>query len=208
MSTVRHLALAAVAAALGGCALLGSDDRRPPAVYVLTLPRAEAPATIAPCGTLEVHEPAPAAGFASARMLYQREPHRLEAFAYARWAEPPASMVQEALVVALEASGLFSAVLPAPAPVPADVSVAGDLLRVLQHFDGGASEAEVGLDVRVVDLRAAKLVASRRVEHRVRASPDPAGGAASANEALARVAADVVELARTGLDCARGAQPD
>jgi cholesterol transport system auxiliary component len=202
-----RLVLAAVVGALGGCGLLGGGERTPASVYLLAVERGDAPAAGGACGTLEIHEPAPAAGFASARMLYQREPHRLEPFAYARWAESPASMVKEALVIALESSGLFSAVLPAPAPVPADVSLAGDMLRVLQRFDGGASVLEVGLDVRIVDLRDARLVASRRVERRVQASPDPAGGVASANRALAEVVAEVIELVRSGLDCAGAAQP-
>jgi ABC-type uncharacterized transport system auxiliary subunit len=168
---------------------------------VLALDPASATPRLGTCGTLEVGAPAPAAGFATARMVYQREAHRLEPFAYSRWAEPPAPMVQAALVDGLERSGLFAAVLAAPAAVPPDLRLESDELRVVQQFDGEASHVEISLDARLVDLHRPRLLAAQRLSASVPAAADPGGGVAAANRALAELVDDLVAITKPALDC-------
>jgi cholesterol transport system auxiliary component len=191
--------LALAGTSCGG--LLGGKERTPVAVYLLETGSAAAPAGSGGCGVLEVGAPDPAPGFATARMLYQREPHRLEPFAYARWAEPPAQMVQQAMIAALVSSGLFAAVLAAPAAVPPDLIVDSDAFNLIQRFDGGSSRTELTLNVRLVDQRASRLLAVRTLSASAPAGGDPAGGVRAANLALADVIGQLLEMTRASLDC-------
>jgi ABC-type uncharacterized transport system auxiliary subunit len=199
---VRATSIVVLALASTSCAgLFGGKERTPVAVYVLETGSATAPASPGGCGIIEVGVPDPAPGFGTARMLYQREEHRLEAFAYARWAEPPAEMVQQAMIDALESSGLFAGVLAAPAAVPPDLVVDSDAFDLIQRFDSGASRSEMSLSVRLVDRRASRLLALERLSASAPADGDPAGGVRAANVALAQVIDRLLEITRAALDC-------
>jgi ABC-type uncharacterized transport system auxiliary subunit len=206
--SARAWIIAALALSCASCSsLFGGKERTPPAIYVLSLDPAATPPHAGSCGALQVSEPDPAPGFSSARMVYQRQPHRLEPFAFARWAEPPAPMMQDAMVRALERSGLFSAVLAAPAAVPPDYSLESDALSVLQSFDGGTSQTVIELSIRLVDLRKSRLLAVQRLSASVPAEANPAGGVAAANRALAQVLDQLVGLTRNAVDCSGPAPP-
>jgi len=195
------LALMLALATAACSALFGGKERTPVAIYVLALDHADPSGSPGTCGTLEVSMPSPAPGFATARMVYQREPHRLEAFAYSRWAEPPAQMVQAAMLDALQRSGLFAAALQAPAAVAPDFTLQGDGLSVLQRFESGSSMAEVSLDVQLVDERHNRLLAAQRLSASVPSEPRPEAGVNAANRALAQLTDELVELARRSIDC-------
>jgi len=201
--TLRAVLIAALALSCAGCAGLLGKERTPAAIYVLALDSQAAPAGAGSCGTMEVSQPDPAPGFASSRMVYQREPHRLEPFAYARWAEPPAPMVQAAIVDALARSGQFSAVLAAPAAVLPDYRLETDSLRVLQSFDGETSQAVVEVNIHLIDVRKARLLTVQRLSATMPASANPAGGVDAANRALAKIIDDLLELARHSIDCSQ-----
>jgi ABC-type uncharacterized transport system auxiliary subunit len=200
-ATVVLLALATTSC--GG--LFGDKERTPVAVYVLSVDRAGEAPQAGGCGLLEVSMPDPAPGLGTARMLYQREAHRLEAFAYARWAEPPAQMVQEAIVEALESSGMFAGVLAAPAAVPPDLSLDSDGFSIIQRFDGGTSQSELSISVRLVDRHASKLLAVKRLSASVPAEGDPEGGVHAANRALAGIVEQLLEVTRGALECTNAA---
>jgi cholesterol transport system auxiliary component len=205
-STLRAAPVAALALSCTGCAaLFGGNEHAPPAVYVLSLDSSGAPANAGTCGTLEISQPDPAPGFATSRMVYQREPHRLEPFAFSRWAEPPAPMVQGEMLEALTRSGQFSAVLAAPAAVLPDFRLQSDSLRVLQSFEGDSSQAIVELSVHLIDVKHARLLAVQRLSATTPASADPAGGVEAANRALAKVVDDLLELTRRSIDCSQQA---
>lgn len=195
------LALILVLATAACGALFGSKERTPVAIYVLALDRPDAPASQGTCGTLEVSMPSAAPGFSTARMVYQREANQLEAFAYSRWAESPAQMVQAVMIDALQRSGLFAAALPAPAAVRPDFTLQGDALSVLQRFEGGASTAEISLDVQLVDEHRARLLAAQRLSASVPAEPRPQAGVDAANRALAQLVQELVQLTRRSIDC-------
>jgi cholesterol transport system auxiliary component len=198
----RAAAVAVLAVLCTGCAaLLGGKTHEPVAIYVLQVDTDAPPQGTPPCGTLEVTEPAPAPGFATARMVYQREAHRLEPYAYARWAEPPSAMVQAALISTLEHSGLFAAVLTAPAAVAPDLRLESDALSVLQHFDGGSSELRLALAVRLVDLRESRLLAVQRFTVSLPAGQGPVSGVDAANRALAQLAGELLDLTRRSTHC-------
>jgi ABC-type uncharacterized transport system auxiliary subunit len=192
--------LALATAACG--ALFGGKERTPVAIYVLALDRSDAPVSPGACGTLEVSMPSSAPGFSTARMVYQREANHLEAFAYSRWAETPAQMVQAVMIDALQRSGIFAAALPAPAAVRPDFTLQGDALSVLQRFESGASTVDVSLDVQLVDEHRGRLLAAQRLSARVSADARPQAGVDAANRALAQLVQELVELTRRSIDCA------
>ena len=199
---LRTASIVLLALATTSCSgLFGDKEHTPVGVYLLSVDRTATTPHAGGCGILEVSVPDPAPGLGTARMLYQREEHRLEAFAYARWAEPPAQMVQQAMVEALESSGMFAGVLAAPAAVPPDYTLDSDGFSVIQRFDGGTSQAELSLSVRLVELHSSKLLAVERLSANVPAEPDPAGGVRAANRALAEVMGHLLDVTRGALDC-------
>jgi cholesterol transport system auxiliary component len=203
--TLRVALVAALALSCAGCGSLFGKERTPPAVYVLSLDSTAARASAGTCGTLEVSQPDPAPGFATSRMVYQREPHRLEPFAFSRWAEPPAPMVQAVMVDALGRAGLFAAVLSAPAAVRPDFRLESDSLRVLQSFEGDSSQAVVELSVHLIDVKHAQLLAVQSLSATIPAGADPAGGVDAANQALEKVVDGLLELTRRSIDCSQQA---
>ena len=74
--------------------------------------RSPMPAATAP--TLIVSTPRAAAGFDTRRIVYLRQAHELEAFAYHEWVDTPALMLAPLIAQAIERSGAFRAVLRAP----------------------------------------------------------------------------------------------
>jgi cholesterol transport system auxiliary component len=202
LSWVRIAVIVGLALACTACAgLFGGKERTPSAIYVLALAPAGTAASTSGCGTLEVRQPDAAPGFATARMVYQREPHRLEPFAFSRWAEPPAAMVQAAILESLSRSGLFAAVLPAPAHVPPDFALDSDALSVLQVFEGEASHTDLDLNVRLVDMRHARLLAAQRLSVSVPAEANPKSGVDAANRALAQLLDELLEVTRRSVSC-------
>jgi ABC-type uncharacterized transport system auxiliary subunit len=199
MRTVAIALLSLPCASCGG--LFGGKEDTPVAVYLLSIERNDETPRSGGCGVLEVTMPDPAPGLGTARMVYQREEHRIEPFAYARWAEPPAQMMQEAMVDALEASGMFAGVLAAPAAVPPDLRLDSDGFSVIQRFDGGASQAELSISVHLVDLHSSKLLAVERLSASAPAEPDPAGGVRAANRALAELIGKLLEMTRGVFAC-------
>ncbi len=178
--------LAALSAALlGGCAMFGTE-LDPVATYALLPPESFSVAWGGErCCVLEVRTPLPAPGFATARMLYQRSPYRNEAFAYAEWVDTLPSMLRSALVDALDEVGRFEMVVAAPSPETPQYRLESRDLMVVQRFDGTDSEVLISVRVRLVDVANRSLLGASRFEVTVPADPDPVGGVAAANEALA-----------------------
>ncbi|VAW65345.1 hypothetical protein MNBD_GAMMA08-2166 [hydrothermal vent metagenome] len=103
-----------------------------------------------------------AAGFDSAQMIYTRKPYQLESYAYHRWVEPPARLLEPLLMRMLEESGLFSAVVGPDTAVRTDLQLDVELLHLQQVFTAEGSEVQLALNVSLVDLARAQLIASQR----------------------------------------------
>jgi cholesterol transport system auxiliary component len=187
-----------VAALVAGCTALPSPKIEEPVLHVLdarpTITRAQATREL----VLEVGVPRAAPGFDTAALLYVQKPFVLDAFATHRWVDAPARMIGPPLTQALEQTGYFRAVVPAPAGVPADLRLDTELVRLQQNFMMRPSRVELSLRFRLLDLRSRRVVAARVVDVDVAAaSDDPDGGVVAANaalsNALAQAAAFVVD---------------
>lgn len=146
-------------------------------------PAAPAPAASAP--TLLVSAPRASSGLDSRRILYQREPHRLDHFAHSDWADTPARMLAPLIVAALEQSGSFHAVVVTPGTTEAGLRLDTEILRLQQQFDSTPSQVRFTLRAHLVDSRSRRVLAWREFDLRIAApSDDPRGGVVAANTAV------------------------
>ena len=190
--------LVAVVPLLAACA--GTLLPKPaPAPTRFTLDAGPAPASApnartaaADAPTLTVDTPRAAPGYDSRRMVYQRRPQQMEAFAFHEWVEPPAQMLAPLLVRALQDQGGFRAVLRAPSAAAGGWRLETELLRLHQDFSQRPSQ--VRLSVRAVLLNSAtrQAVAWREFDVSVAAtSDDPVAGAAAAQAAARQLSTEV-----------------
>jgi len=198
---IGHLHRAALALtlllALAGCNVLRPAASPGPAVHMLDGAGAPSPGTTsrpAPgiASVLLVQPTRAAAGFDSARILYRREAHRLDAFAYSIWAEPPARMLAPLLVTALEATGSFRAVVVSTGAAAADYRLDTELVQLLQDFRQTPSRVLVTLRVTLVQESTRRVLAVRQFDVALdTASDDPQGGVRAANQAVSLLVRDV-----------------
>ena len=199
------LLAAGALALLAGCSgTLLPKPAPPPARFTLdagaalTTPPAAAAAS-AP--TLVLAAPRAAPGHDSRRMLYQRRPQALEAFAFHEWVEPPAQMLAPLMLRALQQGAGFHAVLLAPTAGAAGWRLETEQLRLLQDFGSAPSQARLSLRAVLLDGATRQVIAWREFDVAVAAAADdPVAGAHAAHRAtqqlLAQLAAFCAEQLR------------
>lgn len=156
---------AAVALALGGCSVL--PQRPPPhalSTYRITLPPSTGKTTVdtAVCPPLRVAVPTAAAGFGGPDMRYSEAAGTIAAFAYHRWAAPPARMLGPLLVQTLSDSGLFETVLAADSPAAAPLQLDTQLVTLLQRVDGAQSKVHLIVRSSLSNLQTHRQLAAHR----------------------------------------------
>ncbi len=135
--------------------------------------------------TLIVNPPHAAAGFDSPRMIYLREPHKLEYFAHSEWVDPPARMLGPLLVRAIERTGTFRAVVLTPGAAAGDLRLDTAIIRLQHEFFNQPSRVRFTLRATLVDEKTRRVLALREFEVVATASAEnPYGGVLAANEAV------------------------
>lgn len=146
---------------------------------------------------LLVQVPAAAPGFDSARIIYTRQPHRLEYFAQSEWVDSPARMLAPIMVSVLDHSGTFRSVVLAPSAALGDLQLDTQLLRLQQEFGAARSQVRLSLRAQLIDTRSRRVLATRDFEHTApSASEDAAGGVAAAQRAAHAVLRDLSDWCR------------
>jgi cholesterol transport system auxiliary component len=178
--------------AAGCSALKPTPSPTPPTYYSLDSSRVAPPtaptARAATAPTLVVNETQAAAGFDSQRILYVRQPHKLEYFAHSEWADPPARMISSLVVGALEQSGVFRAVVSAPGSASGELRMETEVLVLQQEFASRPSQVRFVLRAYLAEDGTRRVVATRDFEALVAApSEDPYGGVQAANLAVQKV---------------------
>jgi cholesterol transport system auxiliary component len=177
-----------------GCTALRTATTTPalPSFYSLDNARSAAPAapralpTAAP--TLVVSAPRAAAGFDSQRIIYVRQPHKLEYFAHSEWIDTPARMLSPLVVAAVENSGAFRAVVQAPSSASGELRLDTEVLQLQHEFEGQPSRVRFVLRAHLVEDATRRVIASRELEAVATApSEDPYGGVVAANQAVQTV---------------------
>lgn len=175
--------------ALGACSALGPATTPPAAFYALNATPAAAPkAAPDTAPTLMVNPPQASAGFDSARIIFVREPHKLEYFSHSEWVDPPARMLGALLVNALAHSGAFRAVVLAPGAGAGDLRLDTEIIRLQHEFQTRPSRVRFTLRAYLVDDKTRRVLAWREFDgYAAAVSEDPHGGVVAANRAVQTV---------------------
>lgn len=193
--TYPLLTLLIVLSLLGGCGTL-----RPPATYTLDSIPSDASVHRRPHSpgstlTLLISAPRAAPGFDSQRIIYLREAHKPEQFAYNEWVDTPARMILPLIIKALENEGAFHALVQAPNAADGDLRLDTEILRLQQEFSGTQSLVRFTLRASLVDNRSLRVLAQREFDASVSApSADPQGGVLAANQAVNRVLGSLADF--------------
>lgn len=188
MKISAHLIAAGLASFLSACGALRPADVPAPALYRLDVPAATAPVSSGqiPRRSLNISTPQALAGFDSPRMIYQREPLRVEYFADSQWVDTPARML---------APLIAQAVAPAFDVTPtgqAELRLDTQIVQLQQDFRSQPSQLRLTLRVSLVDQKTQRLLGSTLLEAKVGAGSDDArGGVAAANKAVQTVLDDL-----------------
>ena len=102
--------------------------------------------------------------FRDDRLVYGSGPVQLGVFAYDRWAEPPADMLQDLLVSTLRSTGQYRAVSHLSSNVRGDYVVRGHLWDI-SEVDKPDLMARFSLEVELFDPNTRTIVWSHRYEH-------------------------------------------
>jgi cholesterol transport system auxiliary component len=145
-----------------------------------------------PRPTLIINPPSAAAGFGSSRIIYLRQPHKIEYFAHSEWVESPARMLAPLLVASLQGSGVFRAVVLTPSAVAADWRLNTEIIRLQHEFVGARSRVRFTLRAHFIDEKTRGIIAIREFDMSSdAASADPYGGVTAANLIVAAVLRDL-----------------
>ena len=191
-----------------GCGLLQPATTPQPALYSLDSPSRTAvpvvpivsmvPMVRTAVSILIVNPPRAAAGFDSSRIIYTREPHKLEYFAHSEWVDPPARMLAPLVVAAIENTGAFRAVIPTPSAATGDLRLDTEIIRLQHEFGTTPSRVHFTLRAYIVDHATRRVLAQREFDVAVPAtSEDPYGGVVAANRAVQIVLEDLSAFCAT-----------
>ena len=196
---------AGLLATLAGCAALSPTTTPQPSFYSLdntqrikSLTGAAVPLA---AHTLIVNPPHAASGITSQRIIYVREPHKLEYFAHSEWVDPPARMLAPLIVAAIEKSDVFRAVVLTPSAAAGDLRLDTEIIRLQHDFQTRPSHVRFTLRAYLVEDKTRRVLGWREFDATVpAASENPYGGVMAANLAvqtvLAELAAFCAETAR------------
>jgi len=160
------------------------DGAQKPAVVTAPVMPAAAAAT----KTLLINPPQAAAGFDSTRIIYLREPHKLDYYALSQWVDPPARMLGPLLVAAIEKTGALRAVLLMPAAGAGHLRLDTQIIRLQQEFQIHPSRVRFTLRATLVDDRTRQVLAGQEFDSVAPAnSADAYGGVLAANRAVQTV---------------------
>lgn len=189
--TARWPALALLCLALSGCLL--SRQSTPIAVLAPSVQVAADPAWPAVDWSLQVYRPRADAMRDSARVLVRPAPSQLRVYKGAAWLTSAPDLVQSVLLHAFEDSGRIGAVVPAGA-IRSRYALHSELRRFEAVDDGGGRlGVEVDLQVKLVLVRTAQVLASASFGQRVEADGKRLPALTRAFEqALAALSAEVV----------------
>jgi cholesterol transport system auxiliary component len=156
-------------------------------------PASAPPAPNAP--VVIVTPPRAAPGFDRPRMVYVKQPHRIEYFAQNQWVEAPQRMLAPLIVSTLDRSGKFRAVLQTPSVATGQIRLETEVVRLQHEFIGMPSQVRFTLRAHVLDEATRGLLGTREFEAVVVApSADPYGGVVAANQAVAQVLAELADF--------------
>ena len=170
--------------------------------YLLEWQAGEPAPAADPAGPVLLVGPVLAApGIDGADMAYRRRPHEIEYFAYHRWADAPARMLDPLLLRAAAHSGLFRSVVEPGAAVRADLRLESRLLQLLQLSRTDPGELQLALRVNLIDVASGRVLTGRtlRVTEPM-TERGPYAGVEAANRAVAVLLSELQVFLADALD--------
>jgi cholesterol transport system auxiliary component len=187
--------LALSAMLMASCAALQPPRVESPTLYLLEARPAAAAKRPQQDLVLAVNPPSARPGFDTPQIAYVRQPHKLDYYMKNRWVDAPSRMLAPLLVQALAQAGSFRAVVQAPNPIPADLRLDTELIRLQQDFGTQPSRVQLTLRVQLYDLSRKKVLGAREFDEAENATSDDAyGGVIAANRALQRVLGQLTDF--------------
>lgn len=132
-------------------------------------------------------------------LAYQDENGALGRYRYDLWAEPPAALMQNALVQALRQSNLATTVVTPDLRVPPDWILHGRLIRF--EMIPGAGKVVVSLELAVVSARDGRILLLGNYAEDEICAPDPEAEAQALSRATSAILASFIS------DLHKAAQP-
>jgi cholesterol transport system auxiliary component len=146
------------------------------------------PAVAVAAVTLLINPTHAAAGFDSPRIIYLREPHKLDYFALSQWVDPPARMLGPLLAAAIEKTGAFRAVVQMPGAASGELRLDTDIIRLQHEFQTSPSQVRFTLRATLVADKTRQVLGWQEFEAIAPAnSEDAYGGVLAANRAVQTV---------------------
>lgn len=156
---MKRLSLLLVASLLSACSILPQSE--PLDIYLL-------PATTLPAQTqtvewsLRINTPSSGELLDGTRIVVLPEPGRINTYQNARWSERTPQLVRLRLLDAFKDDGRIKALSTEDQHLQADLELVSELRSFQSQYRDGRPEAQIQLDVRLVDVRAQRILASRR----------------------------------------------
>ena len=202
MKTFRMLGVCVAAASLCACSLLQPKAGTPPAFYALELaqPSATSPSgsvstAQAAASTLVISPVRAASGFDSQRIIYVREPHKLEYFSHSEWIDTPARMLGPLLVASITRTGAFKAVVMTSGSAGGELRLDTEIVRLQHDFQARPSRVHFTLRAYLVDEKTRKVLTWREFDGEIAAtSDDPYAGVVAANRVVQTVLQEVSQF--------------
>lgn len=158
----RILLPVALIAALGGCSLLGSNERSAVTIYSPIVRIQADPGWPKVDWQLIVVKPSAARVVDSPRINVRPSPSELEVYKGVSWAQPATDMLDDALVRGFEDSGRIAGVARATTGIRADYKLALDVRRFEADYRGQATPAAlIEVNAKLIHVVDQRVVADR-----------------------------------------------
>ncbi len=156
---MKRLSLLLAASLLGACSILPQSE--PLDIYLL--PGATLPAQTQRLDwSLRVDSPSSNQMLDGTRIIVLPEPGRINTYQGVRWSERTPQLLRGRLLDAFHDDGRIQALSNEEQRLQADLELVSDLRSFHSQYRDGVAEALIQLDVRLVDARDQRILASRR----------------------------------------------
>ncbi|MCF7749400.1 membrane integrity-associated transporter subunit PqiC [Bacillus subtilis subsp. subtilis] len=158
----RFLLPAAMLAVLGGCSLLGSNERSAVTIYSPIVRIQADPSWPKVDWQLIVVKPSAARVVDSPRINVRPSPSELEVYKGVSWAQPATDMLDDALVRGFEDSGRIAGVARATTGIRADYKLALDVRRFEADYRGQPTPTVlIEVNAKLIHVVDQRVVADR-----------------------------------------------
>jgi cholesterol transport system auxiliary component len=188
LSAWRTIAVLALAALAGGCALAAKPA---PATFDLQAPTSFPAGIGSTSQQFAITQPTVVGALSTERIVVRPTPTEITYLAKAQWSDKVPALVQARLIDSFQNTGRVRSVGEPGSAVVSDVGLVTDLRDF--HIDAETNTAIVAINVRIVGDQSGRVVASKTFEAREPVASNNAGDMVAAiNTAFERVATDIV----------------